>query len=281
LLRSLLPPAPSADADEVIERLGLWQRPQQASHGAHASAAGAERPRVLLNMVSSTDGRASAGGRSAPLSGAADRSLFHALRTPVDAILAGAGTIRAERYGRVLREPERRAMRRERGFSDEPLACIATSRLALDPGLPLLAEPAANVVILTGSDAELPATAASVSYVRAGSERTLDLPGALRLLREQHGVQLLLCEGGPHLAGELLAAGVLDELFLSLSPLLLGSVAGAAREPRIVAGIELDPPVRLELLSVLESSSHLFMRYRVAPSELASAETISSSSLAS
>jgi riboflavin biosynthesis pyrimidine reductase len=281
LLTSLLPPAPAASADEVVERLGLWERPPRRLAAAGPAAAGSARPYVLLNMVSSTDGRASAGGRSAPLSGPADRALFRALRTPVDAVLAGAGTVRSERYGRVLRDPERRAERRSRGMSEEPLACIATSRLALDPALPLLAEPAAKVVVLTGSAQELPSTAAAVSYVRAGTERMLDLPRALADLREQHGVELLLCEGGPHLAGELLAAGVLDELFLSLSPMLLGSPAGAGREPRILSGVELDPPVALELLSVLHSGSALFLRYRVAGSERVSRETMESSSLAS
>ncbi len=280
LLHSLLPPGPAATADEVVERFGLWERPAAGTRDGPAHEDGEPRPRVLLNMVSSTDGRATAGGRSAPLSGAADRALFHALRTPVDAILAGAGTVRAERYGRVLREPERRALRVARGLSEEPLACIASSRLALDPGLPLLADADAKVVILTGSSRELPATAASVGYVRAGSERSLDLRRALQLLRERHGVELLLCEGGPHLAGELLAANLLDELFLSLSPLLLGSTTGAEREPRIVTGVELDPPARLELLSVLDSDSHLFLRYRVLASERVSRETIPSSSLA-
>ena len=267
LLRSLLPPAPAAEADEIVERFGLWERGQPGQQGLEQAQGPSQRPYVLLNMVSSADGRASAGGRSAPLSSAADRALFHALRTPVDAILAGAGTVRTERYGRVLGDPARRAMRVARGFSPEPLACIASSRLALDPELPLLAEPEAEVVLLTGSDAVLQPTAAAVSYVRAGDEHRLDLPAALVLLRERHGVELLLCEGGPHLAGALLAAGVLDELYLALAPTLLGSAQGAQREPRIVDGIELDPPVALELLSVLESSSHLFLRYRVVASE--------------
>src|SRR5712691_9174934 len=87
-LRRLLPGGDPATATEIVEGLGLWERP----------AAAAGRPRVLLNMVSTADGRATIGGRSAPLSSRADRALFHGLRTAVDAVLVGAATVRMERY---------------------------------------------------------------------------------------------------------------------------------------------------------------------------------------
>src|SRR4030088_2589800 len=106
LIRPLLPDGAPATAAEIVESLGLWRRP----------AASGERPRVMLNMVSTVDGRATLDGRSAPLSGRADREFFHALRAPVDAVIAGAGTMRTERYGRIIRDEGRRRLRLERGL---------------------------------------------------------------------------------------------------------------------------------------------------------------------
>jgi riboflavin biosynthesis pyrimidine reductase len=80
-------------------------------------------------------------------------------------------------------------------------------------------------------------------------------------------VHSLLCEGGPHLALQLLAAGLLDELFLSLAPLLAGGQPGDRQALRILAGQELEPPVELELLGALSSGSHLFLRYGVSAPE--------------
>jgi riboflavin biosynthesis pyrimidine reductase len=233
-----------------------------------------------MNMVSTADGRASLGGRSAPLSSPADRELFHALRAACDAVLVGAGTLRDERYGRMIRDPDVRALRAERGLSEEPLACVVSGRLALDPSIPLLAEPAARVAVLTASSGELAGAAAVVSYVRAPPGSELDLAAALEVLADSYGVGLLLCEGGPHLAGQLVAGGLLDELFLSLSPLLAGGEPDPAAM-RILAGPELDPAVELQLLSVQESASHLFLRYGVVAPERVSRETMPSSSEAS
>jgi riboflavin biosynthesis pyrimidine reductase len=270
LLRGLLPAAPPASAADTVAALGLWERPRQAR----------TRPRVLLNMVSSADGRATLKGRSAGLSSAADRALFHALRSASDAVLVGAGTLRAERYGPLIRDPAVRELRRERGLAEQPLACIASSSLSLDPEIPLLAEPATRVAVLTSSPGELPPCAAEVSYVRCEAGGRLDLAAALEQLHERFGVHLLLCEGGPHLAGDLVAAGALDELFLSLSPQLVGGEAGAGRELGIVAGMELAPPLQLELAGVLQGPSQLFLRYGVVAPERVSRATIESSSLA-
>jgi len=271
-LERLLPGGDPATVAEIVEQLGLWDRPETTS----------ERPRVLLNMISSVDGRASLGGRSGALSDSADRALFHGLRSAVDAVLVGAGTVRTERYGRIIPDAAGRALRLERGLSEEPLACIVSGRLALDGGIPLLGEPSARVVILTASAASLPATpAAAVEYVRTVSDGHLDLAAAVRELRARFDVRSVLCEGGPHLGLQLLEAGLLDELFLSLSPLLAGGEPSAGEALRILAGAELEPPAALQLLGVLRSDSHLFVRYGVLARERVSRETMPSSSLAS
>ncbi|HMD56090.1 MAG TPA: dihydrofolate reductase family protein [Solirubrobacteraceae bacterium] len=270
LIRGLLPRAEPHAAAELVQRLGLWER----------AGAAPPRPLVLLNMVSTVDGRATVDGHSGAISSPADRDLFHALRAAVDAVLVGAGTVRTERYGRIITDPARRALRVQRGLSPEPLACIVSASLALDSDIPLLAERESRVVFLTPSQGELAPVGAQVQYVRREADGRLDLGAALAELATRFGIGMLLCEGGPHLAGDLLAAGLLDELFLTVSPALVGTISGPGRELRVVAGAELSPPVELELLDVLEHGSHLFLHYRVAGSERVSRETIPSSSLA-
>jgi riboflavin biosynthesis pyrimidine reductase len=261
MLSRLLPAGEPAAAERVIAGFGLDRLADLDP------ARPPDRPHVLLNMVSTADGRATLGGRSGSISGPADRALFHGLRTSVDAVMAGAATVRVERYGRIVPDPARRALRVERELSEEPLACIVSGRLALDGEIPLLADPAARVVILTPSTASLPESAAEVHYIRAARDGLLDLPAALGELRERFGVRTLLCEGGPHLNAQLLSAGLVDELFLSLAPVLAGGdLDGNHAHPealRILAGPELSPPVGLELLSVLEQDGSLFLRYRV------------------
>ncbi|HEY7952304.1 MAG TPA: dihydrofolate reductase family protein [Solirubrobacteraceae bacterium] len=268
----LLPPGPPATAQEIVQSFGLHIPTEQAAAARQAASetpgqapgAAPERPRVLLNMVSTLDGRATIGGRSGPIGGAADRELFHALRTVVDAVMVGSGTARAEHYRRIVREESARALRRERGLQEEPWACIVSGRLALSAeDVPLLTDPQARIAILTSSQASLPAgEAAHVEYIRAAHEGRLDLPSGMTQLHEHLGVRTVLCEGGPHLNLQLLRAGLVDELFLTLAPKLAGGDA-SGEALRILAGTDLDPPVELELLSALEHESHLLLRYGV------------------
>ena len=225
-LRRLLPGGSVLSAEDALAGLRLEQ----------CAPGGGKRPYVLLNMISTADGRATIEGRSGPIGNRADRELFHGLRRSVDAVMAGAGTMRAERYGRMIRAEASRRWRSERGLSPEPLAVIVSARLALPPDLPLLACADARIVILTPSAASLPAHAATVEYVRASRDGSLDLAQALEELRARFGVRTLLCEGGPHLNSHLLLAGVVDELFLSLAPKLAGDPPAAADEPGVPAG---------------------------------------------
>lgn len=272
-LQRLLPAGEPASIAQIVDGLGL----------AHGRADTPARRRVMLNMISTADGLATLDGRSGALSDRADRALFHGLRSAVDAVLVGAGTVRAERYGRIVPDAARRAERRRRGLSEEPLACIVSGRLALDEReIPLLREPSARVAIVTASAASLPETAAQaqVEYVRAERGGRLDLSAALDELGERFDAHSVLCEGGPRLACQLLAAGLLDEMFLSLAPKLAGGDPAGTQTLRILAGVQLRPPVELELLGVLHSDSHLFLRYGVPARERVSRETTASSSLA-
>ncbi|HEV2874087.1 MAG TPA: dihydrofolate reductase family protein [Thermoleophilaceae bacterium] len=214
-----------------------------------------ERPYLVVNMVSSLDGKATIDWRTRGLSTELDRQLFHHLRTQADAVMVGAGTVRIERYGRMAKSDELRDKREREGLSRDPLAVIVSARLDLSADLPLLNEPEQRVLIATGSDATLPGLGEQVEYARVGD----DLPLLMARLREQHGVRSVLCEGGPTLNSHLLAAGLVDELFLTLNPKLAGGAAALT----IVAGRELVEPAELELVSVAEGGGDLFTRWRV------------------
>jgi riboflavin-specific deaminase-like protein len=215
----------------------------------------AGRPYLALNMVSTLDGKATIDWRTRGLSTELDRQLFHHLRTQADAIMVGAGTVRIERYGRMTKTDELREKRTKEGLAPDPLAVVVSGRLDLPADLPLLQEPEQRVVIATGSDATLEGTTAQIDYLRVGD----DMPLLMAKLREDLGVRSILCEGGPTLNSFLLAAGLVDELFLTLHPKLTGGAAALT----IVAGRDLVEPAELELVSVGEGEGDLFTRWRI------------------
>jgi riboflavin-specific deaminase-like protein len=249
----------------VFRRLGAESdelTPSEVAAPLREAEPPGERPFVALNMVTTADGRITIGGRSGPIGNEADRELFHELRAQVDAVMAGAGTVRTERYGRLVRDPDRRERRRSAGLEPDPLAIVVSARLALDPDIPLLQDPDSRVVVVTASDGEIEGARARVEYIRIeGGEEpgVLPLAPALRQLRER-GVRTVLCEGGPVLNGALLADGLVDELWLSIAPTLAGGIG-----PSVVAGPALDPPVQVRLLSALEAGGDLFLRYAITP----------------
>jgi len=245
-LRWLLPERGGAvTAVEALDGLGL------------ADLAPEHRPYVVLNMVVTADGAATVARRTAPISNAADRELFHELRAQVDAVLVGAGTVRTERYGRLVRDPQRRERRAALGLAPDPLAVVVSRNLILTPDLPLLADAHSRVLVVTASDAELDGCAAQVGYLRPPPGQQLDLAVMLGRLRSEHGVRSVLCEGGPTLNAALLPTGLIDELFLAVAPVL----AGSAGSLTIVGQAPLPEPVGLDLVWLLESEGQLFARY--------------------
>jgi riboflavin-specific deaminase-like protein len=244
-LRRLLPEPASLTAEEAAAQLRFAERAPDA------------RPFVALNMVATVDGRASVAGRTAPISSVADRQLFHALRARVDAVMVGAGTLRTERYGRLVRDPHRRELRVAAGLEPDPLAIVVSARLGLPADLPLLQDQASRVVVITASDASLRGCAAQVEYLRA---LPVELPAALTRVRREYDVRSILCEGGPSLNASLLAAGLVDELFLTTVPKLAGRVGALTIDGEAPLREPLD--ARLEWL--LEHDGELFARYRIA-----------------
>lgn len=220
-----------------------------------ADRAPADRPYVALNMVASLDGKATLDWRTKGLSSDEDRELFHHLRTQADAVMVGAGTVRAERYGKLVKSDELREKRVGEDMDPEPPAVVVSATLDLAPDLPLFAEPGQRVIVVTGAEHEIEGTAAEVEYVRTGD----DLQLALAKLRSDHGLRSILCEGGPTLNSHLFAAGLVDELWLSVSQ---KTVAGPAALT-IVAGRELVEPVDMEPVSIALGADDMFTRWRV------------------
>jgi riboflavin-specific deaminase-like protein len=214
-----------------------------------------DRPFLYLNMVASADGRASVEGRTVGLGSEADTRLLTELRAIADAVLIGTGTIRAEGYGRLVRNAERVARREAAGMAATPTAVLISRSFDIPWGAHLFEADDQPVIVYTGASDEPPEVGAPVEVVR------LDDPAPRAVMADlrARGVRSLLCEGGPTLNSALLEAGVVDELFLTISPQL----AGEDGAPRIVEGEGLPEAVGLALEWVLRHDEEIYLRYRV------------------
>jgi len=244
-MRQLLP-----DPLSVVDPIDAYRPPEPR----------ADRPWVRCNMISTFDGAIAVNGRSGLLGGPSDRRVFTILRAWADVIVVGAGTVRAERYGPVRLDDDLRERRRGRGQLPVPPIAIVTRSGNLDWSSPLFTESEVRPLVVTSadSDAETRARGETVAdFVLAGSER-VDVSTALRALQEL-GHRSVLLEGGPGLNSDFVAAGLLDELCLTVSPRL---VAGSGS--RLFAGPELMPPVGVQVQQLLEEDGFLFFRLRLA-----------------
>lgn len=185
-MRRLIPDPGETTVEQQLDGYRPWEETRE------------ERPFVAMNFAATVDGRATIGGLSGPIGSDTDTAMLVGLRTRFDAVMIGAGTMRAERYSGL----EKRLI-----------------------------------------------------VVESGPDGRVDLVALLRSLR-QGGVRALLCEGGPTLYGALQAAGLVDELFLTIAPKLAGGGA-----PRIIEGT-LPEVTELQLAWLLEQDGELFARYR-------------------
>ncbi len=194
-------------------------------------------------------------GGSRPLQSAADEASFHALRAVADAVVVGAGTARVEGYGPVRPRPAGIAWRTRHGRPAAPPLVIVSQSLNLDPGARCFSGPTFVVTCATAAARRRDQLAEVASVIVAGSAR-VDLQAAVRELRAR-GLTRLLCEGGPQLLTSLLTAGLLDELCLTLTPLLLGSTPQLLTEA-------LGFPHGLELMHLIDGGEGVLLaRYRV------------------
>jgi riboflavin-specific deaminase-like protein len=247
-----------------LQMTELWPEPKTTTIGDAVRAlnlgslAPAERPYVVVNFVATADGRTAFEGRSGGLSDLGDRAMFHGLRESVDAVLAGTNTIRDERYGRLVRDPERRERRAAAGLAPDPLAVVLTRSGNVPLEIPLFEDPDSRVVVFTPAELPLGGVRAQVDVIRLDPGQ-LTLTTMMRRLRSDYGARALLCEGGATLFGALLHEHLVDELFLTLAPRL----AGGGDEPGVSRGAALPELLPLQLVWVLEREQSLFLRYAV------------------
>jgi riboflavin biosynthesis pyrimidine reductase len=207
----------------------------------------------MVNMVSSLDGATAVNGKSSILGDDDDRELFRALRAAADVILVGAGTVRAENYGPVKLSAERIERRRTAGLPDRPRLAVVTGRLDLEPGARLFSDPDQKPIILTGSRSS---QARRDALADVAEVVVLDDLGVEAVLERLDEFGVILCEGGPGLNSQLAEVGRIDDLHLTVSPLLVG---GSSK--RIVEGAHVDPPLEMHLDRILSGDQSLFLRY--------------------
>jgi riboflavin biosynthesis pyrimidine reductase len=243
-MRRLFPDPGPADPAQL---LGALQLAEQSPR---------DRPYTLANFVASADGRASVGGGSTGLGDSGDKAVFHALRGCADAVLAGTGTLRAEQYGPLARHPDVSALRARLDLPAQPPLVTISSSGSI-PRIPLLSDPGSTLILYTSADVDIDVegVAATIVVVRREPE-ALTFAAVLEDLRTTHGVRLLLCEGGPSIFGELVGAGLCDELFLTLAAKLVGGDGGA-----ITSHLALARPLALSLRWALEQDGSLYLRY--------------------
>jgi len=240
-VQALYPTAPSALSSEDLAELYGYP---------------SEHPWLRANFVSSLDGAAQGSDhKSGTLSGRTDQQVFTLLRSLCDLVLVGAGTTRVEGYQPVRPEELRTELRTRLGLTPVPTLAVVSRSLDLDPVL-VRGGIASTVVITTeSSPLDVRRRIAEVASVIVAGEVDVDLRHAVEELSGL-GFQRMLCEGGPSLMRDLLAAEVVDELCLTIEPLL---VAGSRL--RITDGGALEPPQGMVLRHLLEADSVLFARY--------------------
>jgi riboflavin biosynthesis pyrimidine reductase len=242
-VRSVWPPSPGEPAGADLEAV-------------YAYPAALTRPWVQVNFVASADGAVEVGATSAGLSHAADREVFLLGRDLADVVLVGAGTARAENYRGVRASARRLERRRRLGRAGVPPIAVVTRTADLDPAAPLFTDTVVPPIVVTTSGAGTGhLEAAGAEVLRAGDD-DVDLALALDLLAAR-GLHRVDCEGGPRLFAGLIAADLVDQLCLTVAPLLVAGGAG-----RIAAGPAPAAPRGLALASILVEDGFTLLRYR-------------------
>ena len=209
----------------------------------------ADRPYVALNMVATVDGRAAVGGSAVGIGSPADKRLMRELRAEADAVLHGAGTVRADPLSARV-PPDLVEERVARGLAGQPLGAIVTRSGNLPFPHPYY--DSATVIYVT-SDAPVAVEQPTVEVCRVSA-----VTDAVRDLARR-GVRRVVCEGGPTLNSALFGAGLIDEVYLTIAPKLVGG-----EQPlTLIKGPAFATTIRLELRSLVELEGELFLRYAV------------------
>ncbi len=243
-LRQLIPGAEPVSAGALIASLALGD-PALRAPGL---------PRCVAVMVCSIDGRVAIAGRSGGLGHPADRALLRGMRAAADAVLVGTGTIAAEGYGRLLDDDDRERRVAAGRLGRPPVVTISrTGRLPWQADL--FSEPGWPVLAFVGeAQAADTVVAADLTLV----ERPPDALAPAAVLAElaERGIGSVTCEGGPGLLAALLAAGCVDDVLLTIAPLLAGGDAPGLLAPTGPIG------ARLALAGIWRADDHLVLHYR-------------------
>lgn len=215
-----------------------------------------DRPAVRVVMIQSIDGTVAVDGRSGPLSGPADTEIYLANRSLADVVLVGAETVRAEDYGPARLTPALVAAREGRGQPPRPRIGVVSRSLDLDPASRLFTGTGVRPTVLTTEDASRDRRdrLAEVADVVVAGRGDVDLTEALHELGRQ-GTRRVVCEGGPTLNGALFRAGLVDEVCLTIAPVLAGD------GPRAAAG-RFTPPVAMRLVASYEHGGFVVLMLR-------------------
>jgi len=209
-------------------------------------------------MVAGLDGTASVDGRVGSLSTTPDQALFRRMRQIADVVLVGAETVRREGYGPVRLTDDAQEQRRRLGQSPTPPLAVVSRSLAFDWTAQAFTDAPddARTVVITcaGADPERRAAAEQVADVIVAGDEHVEPAAAMRALADA-GRRVVLCEGGPTWLGELVAADRLDELCLSISPIMGGDPLPVSVTPP-GAGL-----ARFELKGAMAEDDTVFLRY--------------------
>ncbi|MEY4131415.1 MAG: hypothetical protein RLZZ31_1539 [Actinomycetota bacterium] len=219
-------------------------------------AARPDRPWIGVNMVTSLDGAVAVDGRSGGLSSEADKEMFRALRQMPDAIIVGAGTARAENYGPVRLSDDIQLARQQRSLSALPRLVVISGRLQFDASARLFEDETQRPILITTNERaeNAPQSLHAVAEIIGCGVNNVDIEKAMKILREMN-IGVALCEGGPTLNAELLNAQMIDEWFLTLSPVLVGG-----NEMRAIQGMNAQA-IDLPLQRIIEADGMLMTRY--------------------
>jgi riboflavin biosynthesis pyrimidine reductase len=242
----------------VIRNAASWTELTEDELIAAYTVADRSVPRLRANFVTSLDGAVTLEGLSGGLSSKDDQNMLGRLRMLSDVVLVGAGTLRAEGYGGLRLGAKRRTWRAEQGLAENPTLAVVSARLELAADSPVFTEAPARAIVITcaASPDHQRKALAEVADVLACGEDEVDLVAAVGALVDR-GLTQILCEGGPHLLGSLTAADLVDELCLTVSPLLAGP--GARRITDGLASTDARPLPLLHVLSTDEG--FLFLRH--------------------
>lgn len=239
------------------EGAGMTMTADQDPYRGLTLDAPSDRCHVALGMVSSLDGASHVDGATSALGGAGDRIAFRRLRDACDAILVGARTVRAEDYRPPVADEARRNDRIARGLAPVPQLVIVTRSGRVDPSMRVFGDEDHPPLVITGGHADVTTTSHRVGhaeFVRVDGDLTM--AAVLEILWRRSLVRIL-CEGGPTVNNLLLAADLIDEIFMTVAPIAVGGAAA-----RIIAGTEASAPRAFRCTATALVAGDLLLRYR-------------------